>query len=53
MTNANVEDIQFNSRIGMGGKPQPHIFDQDEPTLPRILTSQISDTALNEHTFIL
>lgn len=26
-----------------------HMFDKDEPTLPRILTSQISDTALNEH----
>ncbi len=26
-----------------------HMFDEDEPTVPRILTSQISDTALNEH----
>lgn len=26
-----------------------HMFDKDEPTVPRILTSQISDTALNEH----
>jgi len=25
------------------------MFDEDEPTMPRILTSQISDTALNEH----
>lgn len=25
-----------------------HMFDKDEPTVPRILTSQISDTALNE-----